>query len=338
MKAVVVEKPYSLKVMDVPVPEISDDEFLVKVRACSICNATDNHIYRGIFEGNNDYYPQVLGHEICGDVVKLGKNVTGVKEGERIACCCDVGGMAEYAKMNRHNIWMRPASHVPDRVATICEMFHGSYTGMIVPANVKKTDNVLIIGQGPMGLTTTALIKTLAGSVSTVDLFENRVEISKKMGADYVYNRSKLTNKGIIENILSSVGQIDIVMMCISEDRSSELDAYDLAVDALKENGGLTSLIVAAKIIKENHRPNMLHIISKNIKVQHFLNMDEDHGCYRGKDFQVAMDMVNDSRIDLSPLITHEITFDEVEHGLDLCWNHLDKTIKVVINLKTNIV
>ena len=71
MLAAVVTRPGELVIEQVERPKPGPGQFLIKVLASSICNATDNHILEGIFDGNHDRYPQVLGHEVCGEVVEL---------------------------------------------------------------------------------------------------------------------------------------------------------------------------------------------------------------------------------------------------------------------------
>ena len=66
MLAAVVKRPGELVIEQVEKPKPGPGQFLIKVLASSICNATDNHILEGIFDGNHDRYPQVLGHEVCG--------------------------------------------------------------------------------------------------------------------------------------------------------------------------------------------------------------------------------------------------------------------------------
>lgn len=59
----------------------------------------------GIFDGYHDHYPQILGHEVCGEVVELGSEVTDVKIGERIAMYTPYGAFAEYVPVDRWGIW-----------------------------------------------------------------------------------------------------------------------------------------------------------------------------------------------------------------------------------------
>lgn len=71
-----------LEMQEIPVPEITDDEILVKVKAAGICHS-DAHYRAGISPVS--FTPLTLGHEVAGIVEKAGSDVTNVKEGDRVA-------------------------------------------------------------------------------------------------------------------------------------------------------------------------------------------------------------------------------------------------------------
>src|SRR3712207_5767225 len=81
MKALLLTEYRHLEVTDLPVPEISDDEVLVRVRACGICGS-DVHGYDG--GSGRRVPPLVMGHEASGVVARAGKNVRRFKEGDRV--------------------------------------------------------------------------------------------------------------------------------------------------------------------------------------------------------------------------------------------------------------
>lgn len=188
MRAAVVERPNQLVIKDIPKPTIKPNEVLIRVECASICNATDNHILEGTFDGYHDFYPQVLGHEVCGVICEVGADVTNLQLGQRIALYTPNGAFQEYVPVASDAIIAHVPDNVPSDVAAICEMFHGTYVGMLGPAMLKGTERVLIIGAGPMGLTATALASLMAKTVCVVDYFPNRLEKAVEMGADFVYD------------------------------------------------------------------------------------------------------------------------------------------------------
>lgn len=332
MKAAVVERPGALVVKEVPEPKHSADEAVLKVLSSSICNATDNHILHGKFEGFHDFYPQILGHEVFGEVVAVGDNAKELALGEHIVLYTPKGAFCEYVTVNPEvDVYARVPDSVPIRAASLCEMFDGAYLGVVYPARIAATDDVLLVGQGPMGLTATAAAKLTARTIATVDFYDNRLQESLAMGSDYVYNRSHMSSDEIVAEVMKNTGGVDVVIMCIAEDRSKELDAFDMGVKALRDHGRMTGLIVDVKGIRGNHRVDPHLLLKKNIKFRHFLEDVYVDKRSEWNVYQEIVDKVVDGTIDLACMITHEITLDELPYALDLCANKLDEVIKVVV-------
>lgn len=327
MLAAVVEKPGQLVVKEVDKPKPGPQQFLIKTLASSICNATDNHIVEGIFDGYHDHYPQILGHEVCGEVVELGSEVTDVKIGERIAMYTPYGAFAEYVSVDR---WGYGFARVPDgvsnEVASICEMFDGSFRSTIACASIQPGEKVLVIGCGPMGLTATACAKMYGAEITCVDLYQNRLDKALEMGASHVFNRSKMSAQEIIDAIGTEVGEMDTAFMCIALDRSEENDAFYIPIEVLKENGRMSGLNVEVKLENHNHRMNPFHMNRKNILYHHNLSRPG-----RLEDFQFGYDCVAQGRIPMEKLITHKVTLDQLPYALDMCHNHLDQCIKFIV-------
>lgn len=327
MLAAVVEKPGQLVVKEVDKPKPGPQQFLIKTLASSICNATDNHIVEGIFDGYHDHYPQILGHEVCGEVVELGSEVTDVKIGERIAMYTPYGAFAEYVPVDR---WGYGFARVPDgvsnEVASICEMFDGSFRSTIACASIQPGEKVLVIGCGPMGLTATACAKMYGAEITCVDLYQNRLDKALEMGASHVFNRSKMSAQEIIDAIGTEVGEMDTAFMCIALDRSEENDTFYIPIEVLKENGRMSGLNVEVKLEKHNHRMNPFHMNRKNILYHHNLSRPG-----RLEDFQFGYDCVAQGRIPMEKLITHKVTLDQLPYALDMCHNHLDQCIKFIV-------
>lgn len=327
MLAAVVKKPGELVIEQVEKPEPKSRQFVIRTLAASICNATDNHILEGIFDGYHDHYPQILGHEVCGEVTELGENVTEVKIGDRIAMYTPHGAFAEYVLVDADGYgYAVVPDNVPDEVASICEMFDGAFRSTIACAELKPGEKVLIIGAGPMGLTAAAAAAACGARVCIVDYYENRLQKALEMGAVRAYNRSRMTGDEIIQAILKDMGPVDTACICIALDVSEERDAFHIPVEVLKNNGRMTGLCVEVKLDKHNHRMNPFHMIRKNIKFRHNL---ERPGTIA--DFQRGYDMVGEGRIPMEKLITHRITLDQLPWALDMCHNHPDECIKFVV-------
>ena len=90
MKAGLLYGKEDLRVEEIPVPEISDDEVLVRVKSAAICG-TDVRMYRNGVVGVDEEHPLVIGHELSGVIEKAGKNVTAYPEGMRVAVAPNMG-------------------------------------------------------------------------------------------------------------------------------------------------------------------------------------------------------------------------------------------------------
>ncbi|WP_347129030.1 alcohol dehydrogenase catalytic domain-containing protein, partial [Neglectibacter timonensis] len=150
MLAAIVERPHEFVIKDIPRPDAGPKQVIIKTLACSICNATDNHILEGIFDGYHDRYPQIMGHEVCGEVVELGAEVTDLKLGDRIALYTPYGAFAEYVPVDVDpGYYAVVPDNLSDEEASICEMFDGAYTSTIACAELTPGERVLVVGAGP---------------------------------------------------------------------------------------------------------------------------------------------------------------------------------------------
>lgn len=327
MLAAIVEKPYEFAIKEIPRPSAGPGQVVIRTLASSICNATDNHIFEGIFDGYHDHYPQVMGHEVCGEVVELGEGVDHLALKDRIALYTPNGAFAEYVLVDVNpGYYAKVPDNVSNEVASICEMFDGAYTSTIACANLVPGERVLIVGAGPLGLTAIGCASAHGAQVCAIDFYQNRLDMAKVMGAAHAYNRSQLSSDEIIAKVREDVGEIDMVCMCIALDRSPELDAFYAPLELLRQDGRMTGLNVEVQLKYHNHRMNPFHMNRKNVKYRHNL---ERPGSV--EDFRRGYQMVSEGKIPLGKMITHYVTYDQLPWALDLCHNHLDECIKVIV-------
>ena len=208
MRAQVLTEPYNFDLKEVPTPEITDDEVLVKVKYCGICGS-DWGSYTGKYADEVACIPLTTGHEVYGTIEEVGKNAKGLKVGDRVTydickpcgtcyhcrigeplLCQDFkqigihmdGGFAEYVKAPSENVHL------------FHKKFDESLLGLVEPftigvevnnrAQIGKGDKVLIMGAGPIGICVMQVAKRNGAQVIMTDLVKERLEKAKSMGAD----------------------------------------------------------------------------------------------------------------------------------------------------------
>ncbi|MBU9826859.1 zinc-binding alcohol dehydrogenase family protein [Rahnella perminowiae] len=204
MNALICQEPTSLiwKQRAIPVP--GDNDALLKIKTVGICG-TDIHAWRGkqpFFS-----YPRVLGHEICGEIVGLGKNIHQFNTGQQVsvipyvacyqcpACltgntnCCEKisvigvhqdGGFCEYLSIPASNLL--DAEGIDPEAAALTEPFAIS-AHAVRRAAISPGDQVLVVGAGPIGLGVAAIAKADGAQVVVADTSpERRQHVKEKLG------------------------------------------------------------------------------------------------------------------------------------------------------------
>ena len=209
---------------DIPIPQIGKDEVLMRVHAVAICG-TDTHIYHW-----NEYastrmknLPMVFGHETSGEIVEIGENVTGYKIGDRITVethipcnhchqcltdnrhicenmrvfgVTDPGAFAEYAVVPKDCI-VRLDDEISYDMGAMMEAMGAGVHGVERAQVAGKT--VLVSGCGPIGLMAIGACKVHgAKKVIACDMFDEKLELAKKMGADVTVN---IKNEDLINRV-----------------------------------------------------------------------------------------------------------------------------------------
>ncbi|MDO4288472.1 MAG: galactitol-1-phosphate 5-dehydrogenase [Eubacterium sp.] len=213
MKAVRMYKPGDLRVEDVPKPEMMPDEAMVKVKAVGLCGSD---IPRALVYGAH-VSPITIGHEFSGEIEAVGSEVKNFKPGDRVVIPplipCDEcewckkgiyslcesydyygsrrdGALAQYVSVKESNLLK-----VPDKVsfedAATLDPCANAYHGLS-QAGFKEGDSVCVVGTGPIGLFAAQYAKIYGASkVIAVDVWDQKLDIAKKVGADVVINSMK---------------------------------------------------------------------------------------------------------------------------------------------------
>ena len=178
MKKMVAAGPRQTKIIEVPIPEINDDQMLVRVTLTGMCHS-ELYPWQTANEG------MTIGHESVGVVVKLGKNVTGFQVGDRVTGLGG-GGYMEYIVTEPKKM-----AHVPDSLAD--EDAISEPLACILSAAMKLPietvgDRIAVVGCGYMGLGAISLFKLMGyGDIIAIDKRPEALENAKRFGATETY-------------------------------------------------------------------------------------------------------------------------------------------------------
>lgn len=216
---------------DLPIPQIGDDEVLIKVHCTAVCG-TDLHIMEwDKWSQAHVRTPVVAGHETAGDIVEIGKNIRNRKIGDRVSCethipcgncwfckngmphiCKNVrlfgvtedGAFAEYTKIRADSTFLLD-DDISYEAACLFEPMGAGVHG--VESAEVEGKVVLVSGCGPIGLTAVSASKTFgAKQVIACDLVDERLKTAKEMGADTIINSAECDLVEEIHKLTGGVG------------------------------------------------------------------------------------------------------------------------------------
>ena len=192
MKAFVVDKykkKGALRLADVPEPELREDDVLVRVHATGV-NLLDSKIRDGEFKLILPYRPPfVLGHDVAGNVVRVGSKVRRLKTGDEVygrPRDYRVGTFANFIAMNEADVALKPKNLNMEEAASIPLVGLTAWQALVEMGKVKPGQKVFIqAGSGGVGTFAIQLAKHLGAEVATTTSAQN-VELVKSLGADVV--------------------------------------------------------------------------------------------------------------------------------------------------------
>lgn len=336
MKVAMYYSNSDIRIEEMPTPEISENELLLKVKACGICGSDIMEWYR------IKTAPRVLGHEATGEIFKLGKNVKNFKIGDRVFVSHHVpcgkclyckegnenvcntlrttnfypGGFSEFVKIPEINVKLGTFI-LPEKVSfeegTFIEPL-GCVVRAQKIAKIKKGQTILILGSGISGLLHIQLAKSKGCRVIATDVNEFRLNSTKKFGADFAFNAKEINENKIKE--INNKKLADRVIVCTGAP-SAVKQSFSLT-----ERGGII-LFFAPTEPNVEIPVNLWNIWKDGI------TLTVSYAA-APSDLKEAIELIAREKINVSDMITHRIKLEEIAQGFRLV-EKAESSIKVVV-------
>lgn len=188
------DKKGALKLTDIPVPILKEDEVLVEIHAAGI-NPLDAKIKSGEFKLILPYkFPLILGHDLAGIITQVGTKVTQFKIGDEVysrAADFNIGTFAEYIAVKEDNVTLRPSNISMEEAASLPLVALTAWQALVESADLQKGQKVFIqAGSGGVGTMAIQLAKHLGATVATT-ASEKSFAMLKELGADVLIDYKK---------------------------------------------------------------------------------------------------------------------------------------------------
>jgi len=257
-------QPQSVELREMPVPEIDEEEVLLRVGGASVCGS-DIHQYH-----NKQSWPVrvpvVLGHEFCGTVARAGRGVREFKEGDRVVSetAASICGKCIYCRTGEYNLcperkgfgygidgamaeFVRVAArclhHIPDDLpferAALTEPCCVGYTAVAVKSHIRPGDTVVVLGPGPIGLLCAEMAR-LAGAgsliVSGMTRDAPRLESARALGVTHAIDGEDTDLVDFIRGLGDGLGAELVV------DATGASAALEQALKIVRPGGQITKV------------------------------------------------------------------------------------------------
>ncbi|MCX6663018.1 MAG: zinc-dependent dehydrogenase [Euryarchaeota archaeon] len=337
MKVVMYYNNNDVRIEEMPVPSIGDNELLVKVKASGICGSDVMEWYR------IKKAPRILGHEITGDIVEIGKNVKKYRIGDRVFVSHHVpcntcrfcqnnqhtlchtlhstnfypGGFAEYLRVPEINV-DRGVFVLPKEMSYDEGVFIEPLACVVrglKAAEMKPGQTVLVIGSGISGLLQIKLAKAWkAGKILATDVEEYRLKAAKKFGADAIIHAKDDVPEQVKKHNHGKLA--DLVILCTG--------APSAVKPALKsvDSGGTILFFAPTEPGVEIPFP-LFDLWNKQIKMV---------STYAGspEDINSAIDLIKSKKVNVVDMISHKLPLSDAAKGFQLVAK-AQESIKVIL-------
>lgn len=316
MRAWVLTAPNQLELNSVPIPRCLADEVLIKIESMCLCNGSDP----GIYHGHEAYdTPMIFGHEASGTIIETGAQVEGFKNGDRVCFWCAMGAFAEFQAVSPKRVAMFPVpKNLTLEETPILELVIAACRALMHLPATENRKSITVCGLGPSGLTLVQYARLLGYTrIVGWDLYEPRRQLALELGADAVYDPAVLDNKALVQ---MNPTDLSVVMM------GDDLLPGEPTVTALMRATAVGGTIVSYGHPEKGRRFSPFVFQGRNLCIVGPVN---DLAVIREK-FQPVLAAIEAGKMKISPMITHQLPFEELGNAFAGLLEQPEAQIKVV--------
>lgn len=336
MKAVQVRKANELVIQEIEKPGISSPrDVLFKVKRVGICGS-DMHIYHGT--NPLATLPRIVGHEVAGEVVEIGQEVSDIKVGDHVviepirycgdcyACrkgrqnVCEKlsvfgvhedGGMREWCVLPEKQLHVVDADLAWEEIVLAEPYTIGAQA--VWRGEVEKGDTVLIQGAGPVGICILKMAKLQGASIMITDLSEERLAFAKENGADVTVLAGSENVRQHVEEWTNGEGaNVVIDAVCLPM-------TFELSFDVVSTAGR----IVVLGFDERTAAISQLPITKKEVSVK--------GSRLQTNQFPKVVSLLNEGKLRHEGLVTHTFSLDDVQEAFNFVESHPEQVRKAII-------
>ncbi len=336
----VMTAPGVIEFKEVPVPEIGDDQVLIKIMKIGVCGS-DIHVYHG--EHPFTSYPVTQGHEVSGEITKIGKNVTGFTVGQKVTIQPQVVcGKCHPCNHGKYNLCEElkvmgfqttgTASHFfavdAAKVTALPENMSYDEGAMIEPLAVAvhavrragdvKGMKIAVLGAGPIGILVAQTAKGMgAESVMITDVSDLRLKKAAECGIDFCINtKEKDFGKAMTEYF--GPDKADVIYDCAGNNVT-----MGQAIKYARKGSTIILVAVFAGMAQADLAVLNDHELDLNTSMM-----------YRNEDYIEAIQLVNTGKVSLKQLISKHFAFKDYLEAYKYIDANRETTMKVIINVQ----
>jgi len=332
--AVLYEARQPLKIEDLHIPDVGDEDVLIKVASCGVC-----HTDLKVVEGRNRFTPPtILGHEVAGTVEEIGAHCRDCKVGDRVIIgmrykcgrcryclsarenLCErrpappnlkkldgtvvtrwnVGGFAEYVSVPAYMTFKIPDGMSMEEASVVGCRVTTAYNAVKHRGRLEPGDSALVIGCGGIGLNTIQFLRCFgAYPIIAVDIGDEKLAAAKSFGATHTINA---TAEDPVKTVIKLTdGGVDKVFEAIGNPKTS-----DQIIQATRPGG--TAIIIGGL-------GNGPFTISSGQFVTSEVTIT-GVSSRQANDVEEVFQMATLGRIELKSLITKNYRYDQINEAL----------------------